>query len=54
MKRGESSDIPFCSVVLNQNRLKTLTRDLCLFFCFFLIVIFPEEFQEKGQREANV
>ena len=48
MKQDEPSDIP--SAVLTLNRLKTLTHDSCVFF----FISFPEEFQEKGEREANV
>lgn len=50
MKQDKPSDIPFGSVVLKLNSLKTLTHNSCV----FVFLYFPEEFQEKGEREANV
>lgn len=53
MKRGESSDIPFRSVVLNQNRLKTSTRDLCLFFVLFLLLFFQKSSRKKDKEKQT-
>lgn len=49
MKQDEPSDIPFGSVVLKLNRLKTLTHDFCVFFLLF----FFQKSSKKKEKEKQ-